>query len=64
MWKWDGTKAVVKCLTRPPRGQSGADARARRGTGWHRGQKKDERFMKDTRRIAVPQRRHARPSCP
>jgi hypothetical protein len=44
---------------RPPAGRG-----ALRGGRWQRGQKKDERFMKATRRIGVPQRRHGRPSWP
>lgn len=34
-----------------------------RGRGWQRGQVWEERFMKDSRRIAVPHRRQGRPSC-
>lgn len=38
--------------------------RRERGTFWHRGQKKLERFMKCSRRIGVPQRSHGCPSRP
>lgn len=34
------------------------------GGGWQRGQKKLDRFMKCSRRIRAPQRRHGIPSCP
>lgn len=35
-----------------------------RGLGWQRGQKKLDRFMKCSRNINVPHRRHGRPTCP
>lgn len=35
-----------------------------RGAGWHFGQRELERFMKCSRTIGVPQRRHGRPACP
>ena len=34
------------------------------GRGWQTGQKNDERFMKVTRRIGVPQREQGSPSRP
>ena len=39
-------------------------ARRRRGAGWQTGQKNDERFMKVTRRIGVPQREQGSASRP
>ena len=47
-----------------PRSICGAQPLRRRGTGWHFGQKYDERFMKATRRIGVPHRSHGSPSRP
>lgn len=55
-------RTVYQSPTRMGEGQSGVcvrttgTVRRRRGTGWQRGQKKDERFMNATRRIGVPQR--------
>jgi hypothetical protein len=38
--------------------------RLRRGAGWQRGQKNDDRLVNATRRIAVPHRSHGSPSRP
>ena len=35
-----------------------------RGTGWQRGQKNDDRFMNEIRRMGAPQRSHGSPSRP
>ena len=38
--------------------------RARRGRGWHRGHRKEDRFMNFSRTISVPQRGHGFPALP
>jgi hypothetical protein len=59
----DRTAAVSKRPTEVAAGQR-LPARRARGGRWQVGQKKDERFMKATRRMGVPQRRHGCPSWP
>ena len=63
--------AVFKSPTDAPSwsnqtGHTGLDRPARRCLGgrWHWGQKYDDRFMKATRRMAVPHRSHASASRP
>lgn len=55
--------AIFKSPTKQAAGQRGA-GRTARGLRWHRGQKKEDRFMNATRRIGVPQRPQGRPSRP
>ena len=59
----DRAAAVSKSPTEVADGQR-LPARRARGGRWQVGQKNEERFMKATRRIGVPQRRHGCPSWP
>ena len=75
-WPWNSPfggdardRAIYKSPTVVAGGQRAAARRGvrpgdRRGGRWQVGQKYDERFMKATRRIGVPQRSHGSPSRP
>ena len=54
-------RAPNACRSKPV---STRTRRRTRGGGWQTGQKYDERFMKATRRMGVPQRSQGRPSWP
>ena len=57
-----GAAAVYRpapdCGAAGQRVSGSAGQRDRRGRGWQRGQLKDERFMKTSRRSGTPQRAH------